>query len=128
MTRHLELCNRYKTKIRSDVNGQHQMNFKSMSNFFSRSTADSTSTEPFTVKDILEKIVNYFISANHAFNTADNSHFRELMNLISVSGPPLKANRFNVTNRFHELVKQAKDDLMIRLRENDSKISLALNA
>ena len=50
------------------------------------------------------------------------------MALIHVNGHPLRRNRDNVSKRLHALSEEAKDDLMTRLIENDSKISLALDA
>lgn len=50
------------------------------------------------------------------------------MALIHVNGRPLRPNRVNVSKRLYALSEEVKDDLMTRLIENDSQVSLALDA
>jgi hypothetical protein len=121
LTRHLKRCSKAPKVSQSE---SESINPTTVKEFFTKPSANT----PLTERDVLEKIVQYFISANHSFNTADNPFFRELMALIHVNGRPLCPNRDNVSKRLHALSEKAKDDLMMRLIENDSKISLALDA
>ena len=76
--------------------------------------------------DILTKALKFFISGNIAFNQADNPYFQELIQTAhGKANQPI--NRKNIRERLKKLTSTAKEDLMISLMENESKISLALD-
>jgi len=81
-----------------------------------------------TKDDVHEKILQFFISGNIAFNQADNPYFRDLMELIKVGcNETITVNRDNITKRLHEKAVLSKDELMATLMSNESRISLALD-
>jgi len=81
-----------------------------------------------TKDDVHEKVLQFFISGNIAFNQADNPYFRDLIELIKVGcNETITVNRDNVTKRLHEKAVLSKDDLMATLMSNESRISLALD-
>jgi hypothetical protein len=81
-----------------------------------------------TKDDVHEKVLQFFISGNIAFNQADNPYFRDLMELIKVGcNETVTVNRDNITKRLHEKAILSKDDLMATLMSNESRISLALD-
>jgi len=77
--------------------------------------------------DILNKILKFFISGNIAFNQADNPYFLELIQTAHVRAKQPVINRKNIRERLRKLAATAKEDLMMALIENDSKISLTLD-
>jgi hypothetical protein len=77
--------------------------------------------------DILNKVLRFFISGNIAFNQADNPYFQELIQTAHVKANQPVINRKNIRERLRKLAVTAKEDLMIALMENESKISLALD-
>ena len=84
-------------------------------------------TSRVTKSDVLDKVLNFFISGNIAFNQADNYYFEELISLIKINDEAVKVNRDNITKRLHHHASDARDDLMARLMSNDSKISISMN-
>jgi hypothetical protein len=76
--------------------------------------------------DILTKTLKFFISGNIAFNQADNPYFQELIQTASAKANQ-SINRKNIRDRLKKLASTAKEDLMVSLMENESKISLALD-
>jgi len=75
----------------------------------------------------MDKVLEFFISGNIAFNQADNPAFRELLGMVKVEGKPMKVNQKSLRERLDCHAQKAKEDLMLRLIENESKISLALD-
>jgi hypothetical protein len=83
---------------------------------------------PITAQAIKNELVHFFISGNIAFNQAENPHLRRLISWIKPQdGHTITINRKNITERLEKLAEEAKEDLMIQLMENDSKVSLALD-
>ena len=76
-------------------------------------------------EDVLDKVLNFFISGNIAFNPADNPHFQDLISLIKVNDDPVTVNHHNIAKQLHGKAEEAREDLLVTLVENDSKISLA---
>ena len=76
--------------------------------------------------DILIKALKFFISGNIAFNQADNPYFQELIQTAHGNANQ-QINRKNIWERLKKLASTVKEDLMISLMENESKISLALD-
>ena len=82
----------------------------------------------YIIKDvILNKTFNFFILGNIAFNQADNSHFQALIAEIQVNGAAVMINRHNVHQQLFTQATQSREDLMLTLMFNQSKISLALD-
>ncbi len=76
--------------------------------------------------DILTKVLKFFISGNITFNQADNPYFQELIQTASGKANQL-INHKNIWERLKKLMLTVKEDLMVSLMENESKISLALD-
>ena len=76
--------------------------------------------------DLLTKVLKFFISGNIAFNQADNPYFQDLIQSAHGTKNQL-ANRKNVRERLSEVASTVKEDLMISLMENESKVSLVLD-
>ena len=90
-------------------------------------TEDQSKLSFNTKETNLDKVLKFFVSGNIAFNQADNPYFQELMQTMqqNVKGPVI--NRKSIRTRLGQLAIEAKEDLMIMLMENDSKVSLALD-
>ena len=119
MSRHLKECQRYLQTldgVESSV---------SIDTLFRQAT--TTADEVVTDDIVQDKMLNFFISGNIAFNQADNPEFQALIALIKVNGRCVVINRKKIRNRLDHHVEAAKEDLMTRLIENESKISLALD-
>jgi hypothetical protein len=120
LSRHLVACGKYKaTKSKNGGSSTIKQLFNS--------------TKPFrpkhlTKEDVLDKVLNFFISGNIAFNQADNPHFQDLISLIKVNDAPVTVNRHNIAKQLHAKAEEAREDLLVTLVENDSKISLAQDA
>ena len=86
-----------------------------------------TILEDYDNDSMVDKVLKFFISGNVAFNQVDNPYFQDLIRHpeAKVKGP--KVNRKSVHARLNEVGLDAKEDLMITLMENDSKISLVLD-
>ena len=80
-----------------------------------------------TKDNVLDKVLDFFISGNIAFNQADNHYFEGLVSLIKVNDEQVIVNRHNITKRLHDHAVNAKEDLMARLMSNDSKISISMD-
>lgn len=113
MSRHLKECVTYQK--------QQSSSQKSMDEFTDRTIANPIDD------DILNKALRFFISGNIAFNQADNPYFQELIQTAHVKANQPVINRKNIRARLKKLAVTAKEDLMIALIENESKISLALD-
>jgi hypothetical protein len=120
LTRHLGICGRYQRSIGKEKTG-------SVTEYFQSSHSQRETTNRLTKYDVLDKVLNFFISGNIAFNQADNPWFQELIALITVNDNPVIVNRDNITKRLHDHANVAREDLMTRLMTNDSKINLALD-
>jgi hypothetical protein len=109
MSRHLRECVPYKK--------QKPISQSSIKEFTDPNKVDD---------DILTKALKFFISGNIAFNQADNPYFQELIQTAhGKANQPI--NRKNIRDRLKKLASTAKEDLMVSLTENESKISLALD-
>ena len=76
--------------------------------------------------DQLTKVLKFFISGNITFNEANNPYFQDLIwTAHGTKNQPI--NRKNVWERLSEVALTVKEDLMISLMENESKVSLALD-
>jgi hypothetical protein len=75
----------------------------------------------------LDKVAALFVSGNISFNQADNPAFQELLAMIKVDGKRMAINRKNVANYVKQQGKAAKEELLVELMENESKVSLALD-
>ena len=86
-----------------------------------------TTLDDYNDDTMVDKVLKFFISGNIAFNQADNPYFQDLIHHgeVKVKGP--KVNRKSVHAWLTEVGCEAKEDLMVTLMENDSKISLALD-
>lgn len=119
MGRHLKECQRYLQTldgVESSV---------SIDTLFQQAT--TLADEVLTDDIVQDKILNFFISGNIAFNQADNPEFQALIALIKVNGRRVVINRKKIRNRLDHHAEAAKEDLMTHLIENESKISLALD-
>ena len=81
MGRHYKHCKR---------RPKHQDNVRNGMNKF---LTPSPGNQIITKDVILDKILNFFISGNVAFNQTDNPYFRALMHEIKVDGAPVVVNR-----------------------------------
>jgi hypothetical protein len=123
MTRHLKDCGNYK-RTTSTIKG---------SDLTARMEAGQTTLDDYDDgqdESQVDKTLKFFISGNVAFNQADNPHFHKLIEHCKhcncrSKGP--KVNRKSVRSRLSTVATDAKEDLMITLIENDSKVSLALD-
>ena len=77
--------------------------------------------------DIVDKVLNFFISGNIAFMQADNPEFQELVSMVKIDGKTPSISRKSIRERLNFHAQKAKEDLMVKLMENESKISLALD-
>src|SRR5947207_7916537 len=114
ISRHLIKCTLYNTK----------KNKAKISDFASRMKKGQTILDDYDNDSIVDKVLKLFISGNIAFKQADNSYFQDLIRHAEakVSGP--KINRKSVRARLTQVGQDAKENLMITLVENDSKINL----
>lgn len=119
MGRHLKECRRYLQTLEGLGSSV------SIDTLFRQATA--TADETVTDDIVQDKILNFFISGNIAFNQADNPEFQALIALIKVNGRRIVINRKKLRNRLDHHAETAKEDLMMHLIENESKISLALD-
>jgi hypothetical protein len=117
MSRHLIKCTSYNTK----------KNKEKISDFTSRMEKGQTILDDYDNASIVDKVLKFFISGNIAFNQADNPYFQDLIRHAEARAPDPKINRKSVRTRLTQVGQDAKEDLMITLIENDSKISLALD-
>jgi hypothetical protein len=72
-------------------------------------------------------VAAFLVSGNISFNQANNPAFQELISLIKIDGKRMAINRKNVANHVKQQGKAAKEELLVELMENDSKVSLALD-
>jgi hypothetical protein len=84
-------------------------------------------TSCLTKNDVLDKVLNFFISGNIAFNQADNHYFDELISLIKINDENVKVNRDNITKWLYNHSRDAQDNLMACLMSNDSRISISMD-
>ena len=115
MSRHLKECAEYKKQK------------PTLQSFINEFNNHDTMTRNNLDDDILNKILKFFISGNIAFNQADNPYFLELIQTAHVRAKQPVINRKNIRERLRKLAATAKENLMMTLIENDSKISLALD-
>lgn len=116
MIRHLNSCKSYRGKEKGSGSMDKFLGF------------EGTKRSVVTKDDVHEKILQFFISGNIAFNQADNPYFRDLIELIKVGcNETITVNRDNITKRLHEKAVLSKDELMATLMSNESRISLALD-
>lgn len=113
MSRHLRECAAYRK--------QKPPSQSFISEFMQNDTTNSGHD------DILNKVLKFFISGNIAFNQVDNPYFQELIQTAHVKVKGLTVNHKSIRERLRKLAATAKEDLMIALMENNSKISLALD-
>jgi len=113
MSRHLKDCTAYRK--------QKPVSQTFISEFIDHETTKTSND------DILNKVLKFFISGNIAFNQADNPYFHELIQTAQVKTKQPVVNRKSIRERLKTLAATAKEDLMIMLMENESKISLALD-
>jgi hypothetical protein len=119
LKRHLEGCQRYNLTTNRSKN-------EVMTQYFS--AMPGKLAMPRVTKDnVLDKVLDFFISGNIAFNQADNHYFEGLVSLIKVNDEQVIVNRHNITKRLHDHAVNAKEDLMARLMSNDSKISISMD-
>jgi len=112
LSRHLKECASY---IKQKPTSQ-----SSITDFTAHATAKMVDD------DLLTKVLKFFISGNIAFNQADNPYFQDLIRTAhGTKNQPV--NRKNVRERLSEVASTAKEDLMISLMQNESKVSLALD-
>jgi len=115
LARHLEDCSAYKK--------QKPTSQSSITDFSGCVTSKRVE------EDLVIKTLKFFISGNIAFNQADNPYFQELIRAAAAQGiakiQPI--NRKNVRDKLHDVASDAKEDLMVSLMENKSKVSLALD-
>jgi len=80
-------------------------------------------------KELLEEqILKFFVSGNIAFNQADNEHFRTLMSFIPINNKPATSpGRTTLRARLSKYAKLSEEQLKELLKNNQSKISLALD-
>jgi hypothetical protein len=76
---------------------------------------------------MMDKVLKFFISGNIIFNQADNPHFQILIRYHDIKERDPKVNRKSIYSRLSIITMDIKEDLMIILMENDSKISLILD-
>ena len=75
-----------------------------------------------------EQILKFFVSGNIAFNQADNEHFRTLMSFIPINNKPaISPDRTILHTRLSKYAKLSEEQLKELLKNNQFKISLALN-
>jgi hypothetical protein len=118
MNRHLDDCTLYNKSISQDSKNR-------LEDFFSNETGQQKQT--LSTNDVLDKVLNFFISGNIAFNQADNPAFQELISSIKVNNQAVTINRKSVREQLDYHAKKAQEDLMSQLMTNDSKVSLALD-
>ena len=71
---------------------------------------------------------NSFLSGNITFNQADNEHFRTLMSFIPIDNKPATSpGRTTLHARLSKYAKLLEEQLKELLKNNQSKISLALD-
>lgn len=122
LSRHLRACGSYKRKT-STIKG---------SDLTTRMEAGQTTLDDYDGQDEsqVDKTLKFFISGNIAFNQADNPHFHKLIEHCkhcNCRSKSQKVNRKSVRSRLSTVAADAKEDLLITLVENDSKVSLALD-
>ena len=80
-------------------------------------------------KELLEEqILKFFVSGNIAFNQVDNEHFRTLMSFIPINNKPaISSDRTTLHARLSKYAKLSEEQLKELLKNNQSKISLALD-
>ena len=76
---------------------------------------------------IMNKILKFFILKNIIFNQIDNLYFQDLIYYIKTKILNLKINRKSIHEYLIKIELNIKEDLMITLMKNDSKINLVLN-
>jgi hypothetical protein len=72
-------------------------------------------------------VLDFVISSNIAFNAIDNPAFQELLALIDIDGLNGTVNRRNIRELLTTESAVAHEELLLRLVENESKVSLALD-
>src|SRR6266496_2354965 len=71
-------------------------------------------------KMMIDKVLDFFITFNQAA-------FQELLGMIKVEGQFMKVNRKLVHERLDFHAEKTRENLMIHLMKNNSKISLSLD-
>ena len=117
MSRHLTKCISYNT----------QKNKWKISDFMSHMEVGQTTLDDYNDDTMVDKVLKFFISGNIAFNQANNPYFQDLIHHEEVKIKDSKINRKSVHTRLTEVEREAKEDFMITLMKNDSKINLTLN-
>lgn len=115
LSRHLADCPGHKKSINNSEMAKS-------GNFFQRRTS-----KPLSADDVMDKALDFFISGNIPFNQIDNPAFQELLARITVDGKPVHITRKSIRERLNFHAQKAKEDLMVCLMQNESKISLALD-
>ena len=112
LSRHLSECDPYK-KQKPNVQ-------------FSIADFTTSTNSKALEDDLLTKVLKFLISGNIAFNQADNPFFQAILREIPSENRQI-VNRKNLREKLTKVASDAKEDLMLSLVENESKISLALD-
>lgn len=119
ITRHLKSCSSYQRHCRNQVE-------KPIQGYFVPKPSKQGNMPPSEL-NVVDKVVDFFISGNISFLQAENPQFQDLLRYISVNGKTPIINRKKIAKRLTELAVLAKEDLISQLATNESKISLALD-
>ena len=117
ISRHLIKCISYNT----------QKNKGKISDFKSRMKMNQTMLDDYNDNTMIDKVLKFFISGNIAFNQIDNPYFQDLIYYEEMKIKDSKINRKSVHARLTEIGREVKEDFMIILMKNNSKINLILD-
>jgi hypothetical protein len=108
--------------------GQVQQQSATIATFFKPRRSDGTIGRV-TLKSVQEEILKFFVSGNISFLQANNVHFRNLMNWISVADAQnVSISRRQIRTLLSNHALTAAEELKSIFSDGDSKISLALDA
>jgi hypothetical protein len=82
----------------------------------------------FTIQEIEELILKFFVSGNVPFAQAENPYFRQLIGMIKTGmGMAKSPSRFTIRRRLKNGAEIALIDTFDHLAQQDGKVSLALD-
>jgi len=88
---------------------------------------NQTMLDDYNDNTMIDKVLKFFISGNIAFNQIDNPYFQDLIYYEEMKIKDSKINRKSVHARLTEIGREVKEDFMIILMKNNSKINLILD-
>ena len=97
MSRHLSLCTNYRK-----VSGKLSTSIDSKS-FQHHETKADISTD-----DVVDKVLNFFVSENIAFMQVDNPEFQELVSIVKIDGKTPSISRKSIHKRLNFHAQKAK--------------------